>query len=91
MKKKPLLMITENTIIKLYEKNVWDESIVDKTEICTVIVDEIINNLSKTNKPHPLKELFLDENNRAPFYELVHFVFNTIERYIITTGTKHET
>ena len=75
-------MITENTVIKLYEQFLWEGH--EQRVICTMIVDDIVAKLSKTNKPHPLKELFLSEEERGPFYELVHFVFSTVEEYAKT-------
>jgi len=77
-----VLMITENTVIKLYEQFVWEGH--EQREICTMIVNNIVAKLSKTKKPHPLKELFLDEEDRGPFYEMVHFVFSTVEDYAKT-------
>ena len=76
-------MINENTIIKLYEKIVWSEGkLYDTEEISTLIIDEIIYKLSKNTKQHPLKDLFLDINNRGPFYGLVHFVFCTVDKHV---------
>jgi len=75
-----LLMITENTIIKLYEKFLWEGY--SEREICVLVVDDIIAKLSKSSKPHPLKELFLSKTDKGPFYELIHFVFSTVENYV---------
>jgi len=75
-----MLMITENTIIKLYKEYVWEE--IEQDDVCTKIIDHIIAKLSKTDKPHPLKELFLDEDNRGPYYSLIHFVFQTVEEHV---------
>jgi len=80
-----VLMINENTIIKLYEQFVWNGH--TDLEICAMIVDEILFKLKKTNKPHPLKELYLDKENKGPFYELVHFVYSTIEAYTKSMST----
>lgn len=80
-----LLMINENTVIKLYEGLVCTGA--EQHEICTMVVDEILAKLTKTDKPHPLKELFLDQDDRGPFYEMVHFVFSTIDTYAKSKAT----
>ena len=80
MSKNKLLIITENTIIKLYIQHKSPK--LTQAEICTLIIEDILAKLTKTNKPHPMKDLFLDKTNRGPFYELVHFVFSTVEDFI---------
>jgi len=72
-------MITENTIIKLYSEYAGDD--LSHGDICTKIVDGIVTRFTKTNKYHPLKELFINEEERVVFYELVHFVFSVVETH----------
>ena len=84
--KNKILMINENTVIKLYQAYEWEDKY-DQTEITTLVIDKIMAKLSKTSKPHPLKELFLSDEDRGPFYELVHFTFVTIANYKKTHPT----
>jgi len=79
-----LLMINENTIIKLYNQFVWKDHNHTNAELSALIVTEILFKLKKTKKPHPLKELFLDDEDQSPFYEMVHFVYSTVEDYAKT-------
>lgn len=82
MGKRKLLMITENTVIRLYEKHLWNGY--DDITISVMVVDEIIKKLTQTKNEHPLRDLYTSEEDKGPFYELVHFVFSTIEDYAKT-------
>jgi len=82
MTRPKMLMITENTIIKLYEQFVWEEH--DDIAIAVMIVDHIKDKLTNAKKKHPLTDLYTNADDPGPFYELVHFIFSTVENYVKT-------
>lgn len=73
-----MLVIAENTVITEYNKI---DAELDDVAKCIIVIDSIKHKLSNTKKSHPLKELYTNADNPGPFYELVHFVFCTIENH----------
>lgn len=81
-----ILMINENTIIKLYNKLVWDGC--TDLEISCKIVNEIRSRLANSKSNHPLKTLYTQElgSESGELYELAHYVYSTVEDHVKATA-----
>ena len=88
---KKILMINENTVIKLYDQFRWECGTATHEEIITKVIDEIIIKLSKAKHEHPIKDLFLSEEDHGPYYELIHFTFNTLNSHVKMKRINNET
>jgi len=74
-----MFYISEVTVLKLYQKILWEDvkHNNDIPTIATMIVDDILEKLEKSNTNHPLKELYKE---KTALYELIHFVFVIVEQ-----------